>query len=484
MTPRTRLAWLFALAACGAHPKHQVLAGGGGAPLQVASTGDPKLIAMKLEPTTDVVLASATSMIGVRVLVTADEIDRAKRPALNLGLVLDTSGSMDGDAIKALRDNAREMVGKLRNGDHVSVVVFHSRAEVLVPNTVVGEGNRAEILHAIEGIHATGTTALADGLGVGYQQLMAGQLPAGINRLVLFSDGIPNDATQIPNMLAQIHGSGVSVTSLGFGLDYDTALMTQIARDTGGAFHYIEKPTEVAQVFDEELSKMTMIVGRNLVLRLQPGPGVTIHALPNLQPIGGGAFQTTIGDLAGGESRDLMIPIDVTSRAEGSTVELVEATLMFEDVIGHSGGQQREAYLGLKTSADAAKVQAAIKVSLESARIRANASAAILEAIGLARQGQLPQAKKVLAEAIKDVKAAAKDYPKEDFKKLVEELESVSRQVATMVPPQNGLQIGNANVLQGEPRPMAPVTAAPAVERDLRRTEESATERVQGITPR
>src|SRR5262249_46203825 len=159
-----------------------------------------------------------------------------------------------------------------------------------------------------------GTTDLAGGLSVGLSQLQTTRFANGITRVVLLSDGVPNSSAALPGMIAALHDQGISVTSLGVGADYDTKLMTQIARDTGGNFHYIEKPEELAKVFDDELTRMTTVVGRNLQLQLQPGPGVTIEAKPGLQAVGDGRYIAMIGDLPAGEVRDLMIPIKVVAR--------------------------------------------------------------------------------------------------------------------------------------------------------------------------
>src|SRR5690606_37539423 len=114
-------------------------------------------------------------------------------------------------------------------------------------------------------------------------------------------------------------------------------LMTQIARDTGGAFHNLEKPAEVARVFDEELTKMTTVVGRNLQLVVEPGPNVTIQPLPGFSLAPDGKLHAVVGDLAAGEVRDLMFPLVVAARREGSTAEIALATLTFDDVISKSG---------------------------------------------------------------------------------------------------------------------------------------------------
>ncbi len=487
MTPRTSLAWLLLLSAATAcaptkKPATTVVAAGPlGRPLVTAR--DPGLVTMTAQPTTSLVLASATTELGIRVRITAKDLPAAQRPPLDLALVLDTSGSMEGAPIDALRASARELAHELRDGDRLSVVVFHSKAEVLVPNVAVGPGNRATIDHAIANLHATGTTDLTGGLALGLAQLRSGLLPTGINRIVLLSDGVPNSNVALPGLIAGIRQAGVSVTSLGFGTDYDTTLMTQIARDTGGAFHYLEEPAEVAKVFDSELVKMTTSVARNLQLVIEPGPGVTIPAMPGLSAAGDGKVYAAIGDLPAGETRDLMIPIQVVARGEGSTAELVQATLHFEDVIGKSGPREREAFVAVKASRDTAALKAAIQIDLEVARIRAAAAAAILQAINLARSGQIQPARQSLAAATAAVKAAAAKYKGAELDQLLKQLDDVAKEIAQIVavappPPQKRDYPG------GAPEPKMsrmPATApSPAVESQLRRAEEAATETMSG----
>lgn len=444
-----------------------------GTPLVTAT--DPNLVEMTAEPTTTLVLANAGSELGIRVRITAHDLPAAKRPALDLALVLDTSGSMDGAPIEALRASARELVGKLRDGDHLSVVVFHSKSEVLVRNVAVSQTNRATIDRAIANIHATGTTDLVGGLSLGLAQLTAGILPNGINRIVLLSDGVPNSSAALPQTVAMIRQAGVSVTSLGFGIDYDTTLMTQIARDTGGAFHYLEHADQVAKVFDAELVKMKSSVARNLQLEIEPGPGVTIAAMPGLTAGADGKLYAAIGDLPAGETRDLMIPIRVAARGVGSTAELAQATLHFEDVIGKSGVRERGAFVAVKTSSNATAIASAIKIDLEVARIRSAAAAAILQALTFARSGQLQPARQGLVAAIAVVKTAAKTYKDADLDQLVAQLEEIEQEIAQIVvlaAPQR------RNTMVPQPQP----STAPSAETEtkLRHAEDKASAVMRG----
>jgi Ca-activated chloride channel family protein len=495
MTPLRLLALasILGAAACGGSRPH-VVSNERRAPGPLVAAVDPKLIELTAEPTAGLIAASAASELGVRVRISAGELPHARRPPLNLGLVLDTSGSMEGKAIDELRRSAKRLIEKLRPGDRVSVVTFGSRADVLVPGTVIDAAAGRRMLEAIDTIRATGTTDLAAGLAAGLQQVAAGHDPKAIHRIVLLSDGVPNSSAQLPALVAGIRQRGFSITTLGLGIDYDTALMAQLAHDTGGTFHYVEEPEQVAAVFDDELTRMTTVVGKNLVLALSPGPGVAFQPMPGLAIGGDGKAYAQLGDLPAGEVRDLVIPIRVTARGSASTAELVDAELAFDDVVNNAGRFQRTAFVSVKASADLAEVRASIKLDLEVARVRTAAASAILEAIALARQGQIAPAQARIAAAATAVRAAAAKLGNADLAPVLRELEDVSKQLAQLVvpppvivsdaaadlstPPLDG---GSGLVARPAlPRPVQPATAPPAVERKLRRLQEKASATVGG----
>ncbi|NVB78081.1 MAG: VWA domain-containing protein [Kofleriaceae bacterium] len=465
------------LAACGSAHKATTPTNRPSQPL-AAAPADPNLVTMTAESTTALVTASSLTELGLRVRIVGKALPDANRPPLNLGLVLDTSGSMEGKPIEALRASAKALVGKLRDGDRLSVIAFHSRADVLVNSASITADTRKQIDKAIDGIQARGTTDLAAGLAQGLSQVVSYRMPAGINRIVLLSDGVPNTNVQLPGTIAAIQQNGISVTSLGLGIDYDTQLMTQIARDTGGAFHYLDEPESIAAVFDEELSKMTTVVARNVQLTIEAGPGVAFQPMPGLTNVGNGKFTAVIGDLAAGEVRDLMFPVKVTARGDGSTVELALATLAFDDVIGKSGIGRREAFVSTKASSDAAATAGAVKIGLEVARIRATAAGATLEAITLARQGQVEPARKRIADAIKTVKAAASRLKDEELEQLGRELDGLAKDLAKIVVPQQQI-IGDTQPPRAD-MPLVPATAPAPIEHSLRKAEQKASNVVRG----
>jgi Mg-chelatase subunit ChlD len=77
-----------------------------------------------------------------------------------------------------------------------------------------------------------GLTNLTDGLRVAIQ--MASQSPIGTHRRIwLLSDGYPNvDTDQVMNVAAQAYRHWVNVNTIGFGDEYDAALLRRISEAT------------------------------------------------------------------------------------------------------------------------------------------------------------------------------------------------------------------------------------------------------------
>jgi Ca-activated chloride channel family protein len=96
--------------------------------------------------------------------IAQEEFDR--NVPLNLCLILDHSGSMNGRPIETVKKAANRLVDRLSPGDRLSVVVFDHRAKVLVPNQVID--NPDFIKQQINKLTASGGTAIDEGLRLGH----------------------------------------------------------------------------------------------------------------------------------------------------------------------------------------------------------------------------------------------------------------------------------------------------------------------------
>jgi len=79
--------------------------------------------------------------VYLRVSLTGAEADRGNRAAGNIAIVLDRSGSMDGEKIERAKEAALLAVDMLDPRDIVSVVTYSDTVHVLVPRPARRTGN-------------------------------------------------------------------------------------------------------------------------------------------------------------------------------------------------------------------------------------------------------------------------------------------------------------------------------------------------------
>lgn len=372
------------------------------------SRRDPQVVTIEGGLANRYVQAGEPQVLLSRLRITAGSAPSARRPRINLALVLDTSGSMEGVAIAQAREAARSLLDQLREGDRLSVVTFDSRAEVLLPSTVIEGSQIEELRERIGRMEARGTTDLAGGLRLGLEEVVRHYDAAGINRVVLLSDGVPNDASPV-SALAQAAGERhIAITAIGFGLEYDETLLATIARSSGGRFHFVEEPTAVASVFRDEVLRLERIVARSAIVELTPGPGVSIDGVVAGAWSGvGDAVRVAIGDLAEGESRDVLVRLRVEPRRTDSTIEALDATLSFDDALEGAGRLERRLYLGARATDDPADLAAGRDETIEREAARLLAAAQTVQAIELARDGEIERARAVLAQAEREAMMVA-----------------------------------------------------------------------------
>jgi Ca-activated chloride channel family protein len=353
----------------------------------------PNLLALDAALANRFVPAAERSDVVARIRVRVPETASLRRPPINLSLVVDTSGSMEGRAIEDARTASVALLDSLRDGDRLAVVTFDSRAAVLLPSTTLDSDSRAEARRRLLAIRAQGTTAMAEGLRLGVLEVMGHHDPAGINRVVLLGDGVPNDRGGIEELATSTGARGVSITALGLGLDYDESLMGAIAQRSGGHFHYVAESAQVAQVFRDEVLRMERVVARNAVAVLTPGPGVEVQGVVGLDATRTDQGVTvTLGDVTEGSTRDVIVRMSAPSRRVGATVELLDVALSYDDAVRGAGRLEARTFLGARATDNVAEREGGRDEEVEHSAARMQLAAGTLAAIRDARTGNVAQA--------------------------------------------------------------------------------------------
>lgn len=87
----------------------------------------------------------ASGAMVARIGLSARTRSATQRPTVNLALLVDTSGSMEGRAIADARAASLALIASLAPDDRIAVVVFNSKAEVLLPSTRLQETSAKDL---------------------------------------------------------------------------------------------------------------------------------------------------------------------------------------------------------------------------------------------------------------------------------------------------------------------------------------------------
>ncbi len=283
---------------------------------------------------------------------------------LNLSLVLDKSGSMQGTKIQNLREAAKLVVDRLGPQDTISIVAFSDRKYLIAGSQLVAD--KDELKRKIDRIRDGGGTAISGGMGQGLVELEQAVGDDRISRMLLLTDGQTFGDEQQCKKLAQRAGDrGVVVNALGLGDDWNEDLLDDVAEASGGVADFIDSPDKIVSFFDRAVKSMqdTVVQNAQVVLRLSNSvtPRQVWQVLPMIsnlgyRPLSDRDVQVTLGELEKGQPRSLLVELLVGPRPAGR-YRLAQAEISY-DVPGlRLAGEKVKADILLDFTADAAEAR-------------------------------------------------------------------------------------------------------------------------------
>ena len=207
---------------------------------------------------------------------TAPEDKSVREKGANLVFLIDVSGSMDDpDKLPLLQSAFGELVEQLSEKDCISIVTYSGQEQVVLEGE--SGSNQREIMQAVRGLKADGSTNGEAGLRMAYEIAQKHFIEGGVNRIVMASDGdlnvVMTSESDLHDFVDQKRESGVYLSVLGFGAgNYKDTKMETLADHGNGSYHYIDCEQEAKRVFGQRLTANLVPFANDVKVQIEFNP--------------------------------------------------------------------------------------------------------------------------------------------------------------------------------------------------------------------
>jgi Ca-activated chloride channel family protein len=289
----------------------------------------------------------SSQRLNFMIRLVGDDEAASARPSVDLAIVLDRSGSMSGDKILYAKQAGLELLSRLESRDRVTLISYDSLVNTHTNLLAADSAGILRLRTELLAVEPGTATALGPALFTALDELEDRPLVADrLTHVVLLSDGLANQgetrAEVIGAHTARGYQHGTTVSTLGMGLDYNEDLMTEIADQGGGRYHFIEDASHITAVLGDEFAGLTSTVAADVSVEFaaqSPTHVDIVHGYVSTTENDLTAIR--VGYIGAGQTREIMGAIEIPAsqlRGQfGDVLELGEITVRFRPIDAKAG---------------------------------------------------------------------------------------------------------------------------------------------------
>ncbi len=338
--------------------------------LSTPAVAEP-LVAINLDLDRKVLPAGQAQKAIIKLALRVPEVPReTERPAVNLALVLDRSGSMSGQKIAKAREAAITALRRLGPQDLFSLIAYDHQVTTLVP--AQSAANSEWIEARIRSITPGGNTALFSAVNQGAAEVRRNLHRPFIQRVILLSDGLANVGPSNPSDLGRLGAAlvkeGISVTTIGIGTDFNEDLMTQLAERSDGNHYFVESSRDLPRIFAAELGDVLSIAARNIQIEINCPQGVRpLRVIGREASVYNNKVMIQLNQLYGGQEKYALIEVMVDPGEADQLKQLASAQVSYDNALTNRG--------------ETGQAQTSVRFSRQQEEVRRSASKAVQKAV-------------------------------------------------------------------------------------------------------
>lgn len=211
-----------------------------------------------------------------RVTLKGRVIKQDQRPASNLVLLVDTSGSMSSpNKLPLLKRSLGLLSRQLNENDRVAIVAYAGSAGLVLESTSAADS--PTILQAFSRLKSGGSTNGGQGLQLAYQVARDHFIQGGTNRILLCTDGDFNvgqtSNDQLVRMVEKESKGGIDLTVLGFGMgNFNDAMLEKISGSGNGNYAFIDSFNEARKVLQDQIAGTLVTIAKDVKIQVEFNP--------------------------------------------------------------------------------------------------------------------------------------------------------------------------------------------------------------------
>jgi len=212
-------------------------------------------------------------LVGVKILPIVNNEPIHRRP-FHLALILDTSGSMEGQRMNALCRTLHLLTDKLNCDDKLTIIEYNNSGKTLAVDVVMSESGKTQIHEIIHGLVADGGTNMESAFGELYK-IVQNNTVSPIDSVFVLTDGhINNGMTSsagLMNLLMRSLPIGTPINTLGYGADHNARLLRDISLRSSGSYTFADTDEMLPTIIGDITGGLASEMGRNATLMIPPG---------------------------------------------------------------------------------------------------------------------------------------------------------------------------------------------------------------------
>jgi uncharacterized protein YegL len=218
--------------------------------------------------------ASTKPIVAVKITPATIVSNAMPRHPFHLTMLLDVSGSMDGERIDAVRRTLHLLVDAMSENDILTLITYNHEAKVCADSISINQDSRVSLHSTIDDLNADGGTNMEAAINKFLTIATNTEKPA-IDAVFILTDGHINaglsSSAGLLRLLQNQMNQGIQINTLGYGAEHNSHLLRDMALRGHGSYTFADVAEVLPAIIGDIIAGLKEEVGRQAKLVIPEG---------------------------------------------------------------------------------------------------------------------------------------------------------------------------------------------------------------------